>query len=134
MSTCEAVERRLNALAERSERAIEPLRTRVDIALEGQNQSLLRSMEQNARRQLRLQQTVEGLSVVAISYYLVSMLSYVFKGLEEARVWKVHAPVAIAISAPIVVCRRLARDAPSAPASDAVTARCPAARARPPTE
>ncbi len=103
MSTCEAVERRLNALAERSERASNLLRTQVDIALEGQNQSLLRSMEQNARRQLRLQQTVEGLSVVAISYYLLSMLGYVFKGLEEARVTTIHAPVAIAVAAPIVV-------------------------------
>jgi uncharacterized membrane-anchored protein len=103
MNTCEAVERRLSALAERSERASNLLRTRVDIALEAQNQSLLRSMEQNARRQLRLQQTVEGLSVVAISYYLVSMLAYVFKGLEEARIWPLHAPVVTAIAAPLVV-------------------------------
>jgi uncharacterized membrane-anchored protein len=41
--------------------------------------------------------------VVAISYYLVSMLAYVFKGLEEARIWPLHAPVVTAIAAPLVV-------------------------------
>jgi len=49
----------------------------LDIALEGQNQQLLRSMEQRARQQLMLQETVEGLSVVAISYFtLIALLPY----------------------------------------------------------
>ena len=74
---------RIAGLAERSERASNLLRTRVDIALEGQNQQLLRSMEQRARQQLRLQETVEGLSVVAISYYLIGIVAKLIEGLGE---------------------------------------------------
>ena len=60
------------------------LRTRVDVALEAQNRDLLESMNRRARLQLRLQQTVEGLSVVAISYYLLSLVSYLAKGAKHA--------------------------------------------------
>lgn len=102
MNTCEAAERRLSALAERSERASNLLRTRVDIALEAQNQSLLRSLEQSARRQLRLQQTVEGLSVVAISYYLLAIIGHMLEG-AEALHWGIPASLAEAALAPVVV-------------------------------
>lgn len=76
MRTIASVETRLGALATRAERAANLLRTRVDVALEAQNQKLLQSMDRRADLQLRLQQTVEGLSVVAISYYAVSLAGY----------------------------------------------------------
>lgn len=81
MATCAAVADRIASLAMRSERASNLLRTRVDIALEDQNQQLLRSMDKSARQQLTLQRTVEGLSVVAISYYSISIVS---KLIEES--------------------------------------------------
>jgi uncharacterized membrane-anchored protein len=80
MTTCSAVAERIADLARRSERASNLLRTRVDIALEGQNQQLLRSMEARARQQLMLQETVEGISVVAISYYLFNIVSIFVNG------------------------------------------------------
>lgn len=80
MATCLAVSDRIKSLAERAERASNLLRTRVDIALEAQNQKLLASMERRAHQQLRLQETVEGLSVVAISYYLIGILSKLIEG------------------------------------------------------
>lgn len=83
MKTCEAVAARIDDLARRTERASNLLRTKVDIALEHQNQQLLRSMESRARQQLMLQETVEGLSVVAISYYLFGILSKFAGGLGE---------------------------------------------------
>jgi uncharacterized membrane-anchored protein len=83
MATCQAVSDRIKSLAERSERASNLLRTRVDIALEAQNQKLLKSMEKRGHQQLRLQQTVEGLSVVAISYYLIGILSKLIEGLGD---------------------------------------------------
>jgi uncharacterized membrane-anchored protein len=83
MATCQAVSDRIKSLAERSERASNLLRTRVDIALEAQNQKLLKSMEKRGHQQLRLQQTVEGLSVVAISYYLIGILSKLIEGFGE---------------------------------------------------
>ncbi len=81
MATCQAVADRIRSLAERSERASNLLRTRVDIALEAQNQQVLKSMEKRGRQQLRLQETVEGLSVVAISYYMIGILGKLIDGL-----------------------------------------------------
>ena len=57
-------------------RAGELLRTRVDVQRKGQNQALLERMDRRADLQLRLQHTVEGLSVVAISYYAVGLAGY----------------------------------------------------------
>ena len=76
MRTVEATETRLDAMAHRAERAANLLRTRVDVERSAQNQALLASMDRRADLQLRLQRTVEGLSVVAISYYAVNILGY----------------------------------------------------------
>lgn len=74
--TIESYHDRINYLAERLGRTANLLRTRVDVNLEEQNSKLLQSMEKRAGLQLRLQQTVEGLSVIAISYYAVSLFGY----------------------------------------------------------
>jgi uncharacterized membrane-anchored protein len=76
MRTTKAAEGRLQSLAERAARAGDLLRTRVDVERSAQNQKLLESMDRRADMQLRLQRTVEGLSVVAISYYAVNLASY----------------------------------------------------------
>lgn len=86
LATCNAVESRVEALSRRVARASAMLRTRVEIAVEGQNAELLRSMDRRADLQLRLQETVEGLSVVAISYYLIGVVGYAAKGLKGAGV------------------------------------------------
>ena len=87
MRTVKSAERRLEQMAERAERAGELLRTRVDVERQGQNQKLLESMDRRADLQLRLQYTVEGLSVVAISYYAVSLATYLLLPLAEAMHW-----------------------------------------------
>ena len=84
MKTCESVSFRQQLLATRVSRAGDLLRTRVDIALEEKNRDLLKSMNRRAELQLRLQETVEGLSVVAISYYLLGLIGYLAKGLKAA--------------------------------------------------
>jgi uncharacterized membrane-anchored protein len=71
-------------MAERAERAAELLRTRVDVERSAQNQRLLESMDRRADLALRLQHTVEGLSVVAISYYAVSLAAYLLKPAASA--------------------------------------------------
>lgn len=76
MRTVKSTERRLRAMSVRANRAGELLRTRVDVDRSAQNQKLLESMDRRADLQLRLQKTVEGLSVVAISYYAVSLVGY----------------------------------------------------------
>ena len=83
MRTCTSVQQRLKGLAARVVRTSELLRNRVDVQLEAQNRDLLRSMNRRAMMQLRLQETVEGLSVVAISYYAAGLLGYAAKGLKD---------------------------------------------------
>ena len=77
MRTVKSTENQLRTMAERAMRAGDLLRTRVDVERSAQNQSLLESMDKRADLQLRLQRTVEGLSVVAISYYAVNLVSYI---------------------------------------------------------
>ena len=83
MRTVKSSRVRLGNLADRAIRAGDLLRTRVDVERSAQNQALLTSMDRRADLQLRLQKTVEGLSVVAISYYAVSLVSYLLYPLAE---------------------------------------------------
>lgn len=84
MDTCRAVAARQRELAARVNRATALLRTRVDIRRERQNQALLTSMERRAAMQLHLQQTVEGLSIAAITYYSAGLIGYLLKGAKAA--------------------------------------------------
>jgi uncharacterized membrane-anchored protein len=101
MRTCASVADRQESLSRRIARTADLARTRVDVALQTQNRALLASMERRARVQLRLQETVEGLSVVAISYYALGILGYLLAGLldPEQMKWVVSltAPVLLAV-------------------------------------
>ena len=84
MATVAANAQRLTSLSQRIERAGALLRTRVDIATEAQNQQLLAKLTHGQEVQLRLQGTVEGLSIAAISYYVVSLLLYAGKAAKAS--------------------------------------------------
>jgi uncharacterized membrane-anchored protein len=124
MRTCEAVTDRLETLSQRIARAGELLRTRVDVAVEAQNSNVLLSMNRRAKMQLRLQQTVEGLSVAAISYYLVGLIGYAAKAAKTAG-FPVDPEIAAGVAIPFVVVlvglalwrlrRQVAHDAKSGP-------------------
>jgi len=101
MRTVKSAEGRLAKMAERAMRAGQLLSTRVDVERSAQNQELLASMDKRADLQLRLQHTVEGLSVVAISYYAVNLVAYLVMPLAEPA--GVSKPVAMAVLAPVVV-------------------------------
>jgi uncharacterized membrane-anchored protein len=73
---------RLASLSERISRVSELLHTRVDVTTEAQNQQLLEKLTRGQELQLRLQATVEGLSIAAISYYVVSLIYYLAKALK----------------------------------------------------
>jgi uncharacterized membrane-anchored protein len=83
MRTCHSAKERLAELSARAERAANLLRTRVDVANQAQNVEVLKAMDRRAALQLRLQETVEGLSVVAISYYAVNLAAGVFGPIAE---------------------------------------------------
>ena len=84
--TVEATQRRMDDLARRIDSASEFLRTRVDMSIEEQNHKLLKSMSRRVKLQLNLQQTVEGLSVLVISYYMVALVEKVLNGVDLAAV------------------------------------------------
>jgi len=101
MRTVKSTEARLHAMSARAVRAAELLRTRVDVERSAQNQEILGSMDRRADLQLRLQRTVEGLSVVAISYYAVNLVLYVAAPLEYAL--HIGKPVLTAVATPLVI-------------------------------
>ena len=96
--TCDSFSARLDDLSQRAAWTSALLRTRIDIALAKQNRDLLTSMDTRTQLQLRLQQTVEGLSVVAISYYAVALIGYV-----AAPAHALSHEWVMAIAAPVVV-------------------------------
>jgi uncharacterized membrane-anchored protein len=119
VATCNTVSQRLQDLSERVAQASNLLSTRVGIARERQNQALLSSMDRRARLQLRLQQTVEGLSVAAIVYYVAGLAGYGAKALKLAGL-PIHPDAVVGIVVPVAavlvvlavrrIHRRIARD------------------------
>ena len=103
IATVTATAQRLAGLSQRISRASALLRTRVDIATEAQNQQLLAQLGDGQRTQLRMQATVEGLSLAAITYYVVSLLLYFFKALK-AEGWLPFSPeLAAGMAIPVVL-------------------------------
>lgn len=102
MQTCHAVDNRIQTLSTRVTRTSNLLRTRVDVSMEGQSRDLLQSMNRRAYLQLRMQETVEGLSVVVLSYYLLGMVGYGLKALKSAGL-PVNVEIGVGIAIPLVV-------------------------------
>ena len=100
--TCVNTEARQADLSRKLTRAAQLLRTRVDTEVEQQNGDLLRQMGERVHLQLRLQQTVEGLSVAAITYYISSVLEHLFEGAEKAGAHEIDPTIATAIAIPFV--------------------------------
>ena len=108
--TSESVVFRQNALSGRLGRSTELLRTRINLTLEQHNQQLLASMDRRAKLQLNMQQMVEGLSLVAISYYAVQLAEKAIKALGywlpqlDTQLWQsVSVPVVIVIVAAVLM-------------------------------
>lgn len=102
MNACESVATRLENLSNRVARASQILMARVDLALESQNRDFLDSMDRRADLQLRLQETVEGLSIAAISYYIVGLVGYVVKALKATGI-TLNADLVVGASIPFVL-------------------------------
>ncbi len=103
ISTCQTIAERQASLSDKVAQATQLLSTRVDIDRQTQNQSLLESMDRRAKMQLMLQQTVEGLSVAAISYYLVSLIGYAAEGIVKGFGLPADPGIVVAVSIPVVV-------------------------------
>ena len=101
MQTCVAFGDRLANLSERISRTGSLLRTQTETNIQRQNRDLLASMNRRAKAQLRLQQTVEGLSIAAVTYYGVGLVAYVSKALPLMK-WEVDITLVKALSVPLV--------------------------------
>lgn len=101
MNTCAAMAGRQEALARRIAHTNDLLRTRVGIIQEHQNRRILQSMNRRAAQQIKLQQAVEGLSVVAISYYSIGLFSYAGKALKAAGV-PLNMELATGLMVPVI--------------------------------
>lgn len=101
MGTFDLVRSKLEILSLRVARASSMLRTRVDISMESQIRDLLKSMDNRAHLQLRLQETVEGLSVVVLSYYLLGIVGYGLKAAKAAG-YAINVELITGIAIPVV--------------------------------
>ena len=102
MATVAATAQRLTSLSERITRTSALLRTRVDIAGEEQNRQLLAKLTKGQELQLRLQSTVEGLSIAAISYYVISLVLYLGKAAKASGL-PVHPEMLAGAMVPVVL-------------------------------
>jgi len=102
INTCESLSYRFTLLSERVSNASQLLRTRVDIIIERQNQGLLTSMALRAKMQLRMQQMVEGISMVAITYYAASLAGKIAETLH-ALGWNIKPELVEGLSIPFIL-------------------------------
>lgn len=103
MRTCASMRQALGDLAQRCMRATDMIRTRIDLQLAQQNNSLLNALNERTRLQTRLQQTVEGLSIAALSYYVVGLIGYAAKGAKDAGWIKAESNIVMAVAVPFVI-------------------------------
>jgi uncharacterized membrane-anchored protein len=102
MNTCQATTARQESLSVRVSRASQLLATRVELTREHQEMQVLQSMNRRADLQLRLQQTVEGLSIAAISYYIIGLIGYAAKGGKAAGL-PINPDITMGAAIPIVI-------------------------------
>ena len=102
MNTCESISYRFTLLSERVSNASQLLRTKVDIIIERQNQGLLASMALRAKMQLRMQQMVEGISMVAITYYAASLIGKIAEAIH-AMGWHINVELVEGVSIPFIL-------------------------------
>lgn len=103
ISSCKSTSKRFRLLSERISNASQLLRTRVDISIEQQNQALLTSMDKRAKIQLRFQETVEGLSIVAITTYIISLLHSSVKAVHTLGYQEFHPDIVSGLAIPFVL-------------------------------
>ncbi|WP_114563138.1 DUF3422 family protein [Ephemeroptericola cinctiostellae] len=79
--TCTSVKLRLEDISQRVDRIAELLQTEINLQIQVQNTAMLSGMHQSTRMQLKMQKTVESISIVALTYYALGVLGYLFAGI-----------------------------------------------------
>jgi len=102
MRSCSAMSARLASVAATSRTTIDLLRARLTVEQQAQNVEQLEQLKETARTQLLLQECVEGLSVVAITYYSTGVLGYAAKAAHTLGYLPVQPEVALGCGMPLV--------------------------------
>lgn len=79
---CAATEQRLEQLAKNVANLGDLLQARVQVEMEEQNAGILQSLNARADAQVKIQRAVEGLSIIAITYYLLNLFKLLYGGLN----------------------------------------------------
>ena len=92
----------MESLANRAQRADNLVRTQIEMGVQIQNKNLLESMEVRARAQLRLQETVESLSIIAMTYYIIGLIGTLIDPLNFKKFF-FSKDIFLAICVPIIL-------------------------------
>ena len=103
LRTYESMQAALQDLARRTARAADLIRTHIDLQLSRQNNDLLQALNRRTRQQIRLQQTVEGLSIAAVSSYVLGLIGYFLDGMKEAGYLPIDPAIVTAAFVPLVI-------------------------------
>ncbi|WP_404406464.1 DUF3422 family protein [Pelagibacterium halotolerans] len=101
LATCEAINKRIAVLSAKIERGIELLNLRIGLDMQIQNTQVLETIARTSQSQFRLQRTVEGLSIIAITYYLLGIIGYALAGPLSVLHW--DKTMALSIAAPFAL-------------------------------
>ena len=101
LDSCHAFSERLAQLSARITRAGDLLQTQTEMIIQRQNRDLLTSMNSRTKAQLHLQQTVERLSIAAVTYYGVGLVGYLAKPLPLDR-WGIDLIAVKAAFVPVI--------------------------------
>lgn len=99
---CAAVQERTTRLANGVAHLSDLLQARAQVELEAQNIQILESLNQRAQTQIKIQKAVEGVSVIAITYYLLSLLKLMYQG-GEALGLVLSSQVAVLACIPVTI-------------------------------
>jgi uncharacterized membrane-anchored protein len=103
---CAATEQRLEQLT-KSVANLGDLLLRVQVEMDEQNAEILRSLNARADSQIKIQHAVEGLSIIAITYYLLNPFKMSYLGLHTLGL-DVAARTAILFMGPVAAAALLA--------------------------
>ena len=78
---CASTDQRLGRIGSAVSHLSNLLQARVQVEMEEQNSQILQSLSTHAATQIKIQKAVEGLSIIAISYYLFSLFKLLYQGI-----------------------------------------------------
>ncbi|MFS8146218.1 DUF3422 domain-containing protein [Rhizobium sp. BR 249] len=99
--SCEATSLRLEYLSRATMHLLDLLQTRIQVEIEFQNATQIQAMADRAATQVKIQRAVEGFSIIAISYYLLSLMKFIYETADHAGYH--FDPVIMLVAVPVVV-------------------------------